>query len=178
MNHADHVRLLAKGIPTPGGIWADFGSGNGAFTLALADCLGPAAEIHSIDSDAGALTRQKKAMADTYPDTRLKTYNADFTRPLKLPLLDGLVVANALHFLRQKEPTVRVLARYLRLGGRFLVVEYDTNKGNHWVPYPFSFDRWQVIAARCGLQQTELLAWASSSFLGRFYAASCIRGRD
>ena len=40
MNHEDHVRLLRKGIVEPGGVWADFGSGAGAFTLALADLLG------------------------------------------------------------------------------------------------------------------------------------------
>ena len=37
MDHNDHVLLLAKGIPTQGGVWADLGSGAGAFTLALAD---------------------------------------------------------------------------------------------------------------------------------------------
>lgn len=41
MNHADHVKLLRDGIHAPGGIWAYFGSGHGAFTLALADLLTP-----------------------------------------------------------------------------------------------------------------------------------------
>ncbi len=55
MNHADHVRLLRGGVPAPGGVWADFGSGEGAFTLALADLLGTSGEIYSVDQDAGAL---------------------------------------------------------------------------------------------------------------------------
>ena len=35
MNHRDHVNLLRRGVPEPGGVWADLGSGAGAFTLAL-----------------------------------------------------------------------------------------------------------------------------------------------
>lgn len=175
MKHADHVRLLEKGIPTPGGIWADFGSGGGAFTLALADLLGPSAEIHSIDADAGALARQRRSMAWAFPGVNLITYNADFSQPLDLPQLDGLVVANALHYVSHKDPVVRRLAGYLRQGGHFLVVEYDTNRGNRWVPYPFSYERWVTIAARCGLEGTQLLAQAPSSFLGRFYSAICFR---
>ena len=36
MDHTDHVNLIRAGVST-GGVWADFGSGGGAFTLALAD---------------------------------------------------------------------------------------------------------------------------------------------
>jgi ubiquinone/menaquinone biosynthesis C-methylase UbiE len=171
MNHADHVGLLEKGVPAPGGVWADFGSGGGAFTLALADLLGPSAEIHSVDADATALARQRRAMARAFPETRLTTYNADFSQPIDLPRLDGLVAANALHFVAHKDSVVRTLASYLRPGGRFLVVEYDTDRGNRWVPYPFSYESWLAITGRCGLEHTELLARAPSSFLGRFYSA-------
>jgi SAM-dependent methyltransferase len=178
MNHADHVHLLRDGIAQPGGIWADFGSGGGAFTLALADLLGPTAEIHSIDRDAGALARQRRVLAANYPDVTLHTYEADFTRPLTLPPLDGLVAANALHFLPIKEAVVTRLRDYLRPGGRFLIVEYDTDRGNRWVPYPFSYDRWREIAARCDLHQTRKLAGVPSSFLGRFYSASSMTAQD
>ncbi|MGD2077745.1 MAG: methyltransferase domain-containing protein [Chloroflexota bacterium] len=176
MNHADHVRLLEKGVPAIGGRWADFGSGDGAFTLALADLLGPAGEIHSIDRDSRALARQKRRLAERFPETRLLTYVADFRQPLDLPSLDGLVVANALHFLAEKEPAVRSLSGYLRPDGRFIVVEYDTDSGNHWVPYPFSYRRWTELAASSGLGHTELLARAPSSFLGAFYAAVSLKG--
>jgi len=37
MDHKDHVNLLRNGITNAGGVWADFGSGQGAFTLALAE---------------------------------------------------------------------------------------------------------------------------------------------
>ena len=45
MNHQDHVNLLRGGVLSTGVIWADLGSGTGAFTLALADLLGGTGEI-------------------------------------------------------------------------------------------------------------------------------------
>ena len=60
MDHRDHVNLLRGGVQTPAGLWADFGSGAGAFTLALAELLGDGAQIISIDKDAGALRAQER----------------------------------------------------------------------------------------------------------------------
>ena len=57
------MRLLRGGVPIPGGVWADFGSGDGAFTLALADLLGPGARICSVDREAHSLARQEISMA-------------------------------------------------------------------------------------------------------------------
>ena len=54
MDHADHVGLLRPAVE-PGGTWADIGAGEGAFTLALADLLGPGGRIVAVDRDAHAL---------------------------------------------------------------------------------------------------------------------------
>ena len=70
MNHADHVRLLKNGIVKPGGLWADLGSGAGAFTLALAELIGPTGEIYSVDQDAGALAEQQRAFQRQFRDFR------------------------------------------------------------------------------------------------------------
>src|SRR3954465_6147904 len=103
MDHPDHIALIRDGIPTPGGTWADFGSGRGAFTLALADLLGPTARLWSVDRDARALRDQPAIFRDRFPDTPLQTIVGDFTRPLDLPPLDGALAANSLHFLRDPE---------------------------------------------------------------------------
>ena len=58
MQHADHVDLLRGGVPTVGGLWADLGSGGGAFTLALAELIGPEGAILSVDKDRRALAEQ------------------------------------------------------------------------------------------------------------------------
>src|SRR3977135_4158453 len=41
---------------------------------------------------------------------------------------------------------VRQLASHLRPGGAFVVVEYDADHGNPWVPNPFTFATWQRMA--------------------------------
>src|SRR5262245_58903991 len=102
MEHADHVNLLRKGVASPGGVWADLGSGTGAFTLALAELIGPAGEISSVDKDGGALREQERQFRARFPGQPVHYLKADFTRPLNLPPLDGLVMANALHFHREK----------------------------------------------------------------------------
>lgn len=174
MNHADHVFLLRKGVPQTGGVWADLGAGHGAFTLALADLLAPDATIYAVDKDRGALAQLERSVRARFPDISLHTLVADFTTALALPLLDGLVMANALHFVprAQQEAVVRRLQRYLQPQGRLLLIEYNTDHGNHWVPYPLSFPTWAALAQRAGLGRTELLATQPSHFLGEFYAAA------
>jgi SAM-dependent methyltransferase len=174
VNHKDHAELLRKGIPGSGGVWADFGAGEGAFTLALAELTGPEAVIYSIDKDRRALARQAQAMKVRFPDRpagNLQILNTDFTRRIDLPSLDGLVMANALHFQRDKEPLVRLLKSYLAPNGRMLLIEYNTDSGNAWVPHPLSYPTWEKLAAQTGFMSTQLLATYPSRFLGEIYSA-------
>ncbi len=170
MDHDDHVALIRDGIG--GGMtWADLGSGGGAFTLAMADLLGPGATIYSVDRDQAALAKQSSALRDRFPNVTLHPIVADFTQPLDLPALDGVVMANSLHFERDKAQVLRVVIGHLRSGGRFVLVEYDADRGNPWVPHPVSFDRWTSLAAGVGLEETRRIATVPSRFLGSIYAA-------
>src|SRR2546425_12704738 len=72
--------------PHTGEVWADLGSGQGAFTLALADLLGPGAVIHSVDRDERALKTQRQAMDARFPDASVEYRRADFTGPSTCPL--------------------------------------------------------------------------------------------
>ncbi len=178
MNHTDHMMLLRDGVAaydrlSEPPVWADFGSGGGAFTLALADLLGEGAVIHSVDRDRGALSTQERAMAVRFPETTVRYLPADFTQSLDLPALDGIVIANALHFVREREklPVVRRLRAYLRPGGRLILVEYDTDRGNRWVPHPLSAPTWAALAIAAGFATTRLLASVPSRFLGSIYSA-------
>lgn len=176
MNHQDHVHLLRKGVPAGGGgSWADLGSGGGAFTLALAELLGPSARIYSIDKDSAALRQQRQAMQAQFPEAQVEYRTADFTRPLDLPLLDGIVMANSLHFVRQKDPVLQRIHGYLRPEGRLVLVEYNADRGSPWVPYPFSYQSWQELARRNGFHDITLLEKRPSRFMGEIYSALAIR---
>lgn len=172
MNHGDHVNLLRKGVPVPGGVWADLGAGAGAFTLALAELVGPGVVIYAVDRDRGALRQLAQALPGQFPGVTLHTVAADFTQPLDLPPLDGVVMANSLHFVRSKESVLRLVRGYLKPDGRLLLVEYNTDKGNMWVPHPLSYPTWTRLAAQSGFARTELLATHPSRFLGEFFAAA------
>jgi len=171
VNHQDHVRLLRDGVPATGGVWADLGSGDGAFTLALADLLGPGAQIYSVDREAHSLERQEISMALQFSGVQVTYLVADYTRPLDLPPLDGIVMANSLHFQRAKEGVLSLVRDYLKPGGRLLLVEYNSDHGNMWVPYPLSYPTWEKLATASGFVQTRLLATTPSRFLREIYSA-------
>jgi SAM-dependent methyltransferase len=177
MNHEDHVALIEAGIArNQGGVWADFGAGSGAFTLALRDLAGPDVEIVAVDADRSALRSLSGAMERWFPGTRLRTVVADFTEPLDLPPLDGIVAANAIHFVRDQRSLLRGWRSYLNPNGTLIVVEYDADAGNRWVPYPVSFDSLPKLATVAGFGEPVLLGARPSRFLGRIYAAALPRG--
>jgi len=163
LNHADHVALIKDGVRERGGRWADLGAGEGAFTLALADLLGPDAQIVAVDRDARAL----RSLAG-----RFETRVADFTKGVDLHELDGVLMANSLHFVREKEPVLQAVRGMLRPGGTLIIVEYGTDRGNAWVPHPFSYERWEAMAARAGFTGTRLLRTVPSRWLGSMYSAA------
>lgn len=177
MNHQDHVNLLRDGIATRGGTWADFGSGTGAFTLALADLIGSEGEIFSVDKNRAALQEQARAMHARFPNVPVHYQVGDFARPLGEPLaertLDGIVMANALHFIpdHQKDAVIQLLKSYLRPGGRLILVEYNADRGNVWVPYPVAYPTWETIARRNDFANVRLLATRPSRMLNAIYSA-------
>jgi ubiquinone/menaquinone biosynthesis C-methylase UbiE len=176
VDHADHVGLLRAAVE-PGGTWADVGAGEGAFTLALADLLGPGGRIIAVDRNARALRANEDAVRARFPHVAYATLKADLTGPLDLPALDGLVAANSLHYVpRDRQVAViRALAAHLRPSGRFVVVEYDADRGNPWVPHPFSYPSWERLAESAGLTDTRRIGRVSSRFLNAIYSTESRR---
>jgi ubiquinone/menaquinone biosynthesis C-methylase UbiE len=172
VEHADHVRLLRDGV-TRGGVWADLGAGTGAFTLALAELVGPGGEVVAVDRDRGALRDLERAVRSG--GATVRTLAADFTKPIDVPALDGIVMANSLHFVRDKVPILALVHQLLAPSGRLLLVEYDADRGNQWVPYPLSFETWRAFADANGFSDTRRLAMVPSRFLGRIYSAASVK---
>jgi ubiquinone/menaquinone biosynthesis C-methylase UbiE len=172
VDHTDHVNLLRGGVPGPGGVWADLGSGTGAFTLALAELIGPDGHICSVDKDAAALRRQASRMRERFPAVAVDYVAADYCQSLDLPPLDGVVMANSLHFQQDKDRALQLVLGYLKPGGLLILVEYNTDRGNPWVPHPLSYETWQTVARRNGFADTRLLVTRPSRFLGEIYSAA------
>jgi ubiquinone/menaquinone biosynthesis C-methylase UbiE len=171
VDHHDHVALIRDGV-TPGGTWLELGSGTGAFTVALADVLGSHGTIHSIDTDRGALSVQAQQVHTEFPAIRLHQRSADFTRSLGFNGMDGVLMANSLHFVKDKPPVLALVRSYLRPGGTFVLVEYDSDRGNLWVPHPIGYTTWLAVAPVAGFSGARLLGRVPSRFLNSIYSAA------
>jgi ubiquinone/menaquinone biosynthesis C-methylase UbiE len=172
MNHRNHVDLLRPADVSPGGAWADLGAGSGAFTLALRELLGPGGNVYAVDKDRRSLDEVKRAYQSRFGDTQdLHLVHADFTHDLDLPPLDGVAMANSLHYYKDKEKVLHHVRTLLKPGGALLLVEYNVDSGNPWVPHPLTFETYRALAPRAGFSEPRLLAKHPSSFLREFYSA-------
>ncbi len=129
--------------------WADFGCGSGLFTKALSTLLQTGSKISAVDKDAAAL--KKVSVVDGISLERLC---ADFVNDdLPLQKLDGILMANALHFVKDKRAFIQRLRSYLDRTASFLIVEYDTDRSNPWVPYPLHAEGWKKLFRETGYSQ-------------------------
>jgi ubiquinone/menaquinone biosynthesis C-methylase UbiE len=167
MTHEEILRLIRRGIEQRGGVWADFGAGTGNFTRALRDLLGPEAILYAIDRDAQALSAHRDAL----------TIQADFTRPIELPPLDGVLMANALHWTRFQSETLQQIRDYLRPGGRLILVEYEVRWPRPYIPHPVPYVRFETLALEAGFTQAQYIGRrdSPSGNIG-MYAALALKG--
>lgn len=134
--------------------WTDLGCGTGLFTHALSTLISGGSHIVAIDKEAAALKKVKVAEG-----VHLKTQKADFVHGL-LPLenIEGVLMANALHYVRDKHAFLQELRSYTKPAFSFLLVEYDTDKPNPWVPFPLTVDGWRNFFQNEGFNDFELIA--------------------
>lgn len=168
--------LLEPGIPGPGGVWADLGCGDGIFTTALYALVRPGGEIYAVDKSRRALDRLQRHLTSEHPGATVHPLQADFTRPLALPPLDGVVMANSLHFVRKKALVLAQIAALLKPGGRLIVVEYNASRGNFAVPYPLDEQGFLDLACVAGLAQARIISRIPSTFLGEMYGGLAFAG--
>ena len=183
MNAREAVALVATAVEGRGGTWMEIGAGDGTFTRALMQCLEPRSRIYAVDSDTDALSALRHwAERD---GANVVPVAADFTRSFELPgleeqqLLDGMLAANALHFVKNPAPVLARLVERVRPGGRVIVIEYDRRRASRWVPYPIDSDRLPEIAAIAGLTAPTCTATRPSLYGGAIYVAAMDRvGRE
>ena len=112
--------------------WADLGCGNGLFTKVLSGRLHSGSGIYAVDK------RLPSSLQTANDEVTLIPVKANFVEDdLALQGLSGILMANSLHYVKNKTALLQKLKAYLLPGAVFIIIEYDTTRANQWVPYPF-----------------------------------------
>jgi ubiquinone/menaquinone biosynthesis C-methylase UbiE len=165
------IDLIIKGVNQQGPpqTWADLGAGTGLFSRALSALLPEKSIIHAVDKDykPGQQIRSENAA------NKILLIKKDFTAsPLAFAGCDGLIMANSLHFVKNKLTFLQQIKSILQPEGRIIIVEYDTDQSNQWVPWPISCKNLQQFVMKNGLGNLQKLAEQTSAYQsGGMYAA-------
>lgn len=172
MNDHDAFALLRAAIPSADGeVWADLGAGTGVFTRALAEIVGAGGRVIAVDRDAGALRVIRAWAARHTQGPAIDAVEADVAGPLDLPPLDGVVMANVLHFIPDARSMLARVSARLKPGGRLVLIEYEGRRPSRWVPFPVSAAHFVELAAASGLAPPRVVATRPSAFGGEMYVA-------
>jgi SAM-dependent methyltransferase len=144
----NHPAVAANGITN----WADLGCGNGLFSIALASLLKPGSNVYAVDKTPG-ITDDR-----TSDGVHLIVRKFDFlSDEPDLPQLDGILMANSLHYVKDKIKFINQIKDILKPDGKFIIVEYNTDRSNRWVPYPLPFSELPALFLHAGFTSVELI---------------------
>jgi SAM-dependent methyltransferase len=135
--------------------------------------------VYAVDREARAVEALRRLSAQDL--SNVTPVRADFTHAFSLPHdkpLDGILLANSLHFVRNAEAVLADLALLLRRGGRVVLVEYDARSASPWVPYPIPVSRLPALASAAGLSKPIITATRPSVYTGTLYVAAADRMLD
>lgn len=145
--------------------WCDLGCGSGTFTMALASLLAPGSKIYAVDSDPRALENVPHHFGRV--EIHKAVANIE-SAGLVLPSVDGILMANTLHFIREQQV---FLTRLRSVADRFLIVEYERATPDRWGPYPIGFEKLCDVFREAGVERVQKLATRPSLFGGTMYSA-------
>ncbi|MFT3946845.1 MAG: class I SAM-dependent methyltransferase [Agriterribacter sp.] len=169
MEISEAVYLISTAIDsTVSQTWADLGCGSGTFTYALAECLPAGSSIYAVDAVQQKLSASRNNISIIFQ-------KADFEKDiLPLPLLDGIMMANALHYIKDKTAFMEKAAQYFAGNKKLLIVEYDTTSANRWVPFPVNFSNLKMLLQKSGFTRIEKQGERNSAYGGKMYAALAV----
>ncbi|MDZ4747919.1 MAG: class I SAM-dependent methyltransferase [Saprospiraceae bacterium] len=171
MTFSEAVDLIRPGIIPARGIWADIGAGSGLFSKAMMEILEEGKVI--------ALDNNPHLLFSLHPPPHLafEFLEADFHDIMDLPAVDGILMANSLHYADDHFNVLQNVLTSLKPGGTFLMIEYDTEIPNPiWVPNPLSLARFKELCSQAGLREPEVISRRKSVYNdGEMYVASTMK---
>ena len=168
MNISDAISLInhSSALKNSPEIWADLGCGAGTFTEALSNILPENSEIIAIDKS------QQKLPLSYQNSVKIAFLHSDFEKEeLQLPSLDGILMANSIHYVKNKSELLKRLITLFKERPKFLLVEYDTSSANPWVPFPLPFSELKKLFDDVGLTSIEKIGERNSLYGEKMYSA-------
>jgi ubiquinone/menaquinone biosynthesis C-methylase UbiE len=151
-------------------VWCDLGAGKGLFTDALASLVSKGSTIYAIDKGVIGGNENKDQIV-------IKKLQLDFELD-ELPdiAFDGILMANSFHFVADKISFIKKLKKYLKTSGRLIIIEYDMDNANHWVPFPISYEPLKNLFTKAGFATVEKLSETTSIYQKANIYAALISG--
>jgi len=166
MNPTEARQLIEAAIPTKNtATWADLGCGAGTFTYAVADLLGDESKIWAVDKLTQHLGAKRGVVAIEFLQADIEQQS------LPLEALDGIIMANTLHYIKDQAGFLKNLRSYLKDTGQLILVEYDTVHSNQWVPFPVTFETAKTLLSNAGFKDVSHIGEHPSSFRGEMIFA-------
>lgn len=171
MELKDAIDFIQNAVIPKRGHWADIGAGAGIYTLALDQILEEGSSIFAADKNPHMLYRLQLERCD------LRIEEVDFTRDFSLPLMDGILMANALHYAPEPQEAFERVVTCLKPGGRLLMIEYETEQAlTPWIPYPLPFRKYREVAIAAGLEEPVEVGQIPSNYgHNHIYLATAIK---
>jgi len=140
-------------------LWADLGCGSGLFSRALASLLPQQSRILCIDK---AVPGWEASETNSVESEFIK---ADFSRyEFENGKFDGFMMANSLHYIKNKPALISRLVTALRPNGKIVIVEYDSDTANFWVPFPIPYDRLKSLFQNLNINKVAKIGERPSRF--------------
>jgi ubiquinone/menaquinone biosynthesis C-methylase UbiE len=166
MQLEEALLLIQHSIPLHKNIWADLGCGDGLFTHALSHLLPEKSLIYAVDKNKTALKN-----VSVKPGIQLEKIVADFVHDeLPFKTASGILMANSFHYVQHKNAFIEKCLAVFNNNAYFVIVEYDLNKANPWVPFPISFNDLKKFFSSYNFA-VEKLHEMPSRYRGKMYAA-------
>lgn len=173
---SEAIDFIQPSVQPNHGVWADIGAGSGLFTEALLHIL-KSGKIIALDKSphvlyqSGLQTSQNAGKALT--NLSVEIMEADFNHSLDLPPLDGILMANALHYANDHLQVLQNVLKHLKPEGTFILIEYELETPNPpWVPNPVPFKVFIELCSKTSLSSPVIKNTRESIYHdGRLYLA-------
>ena len=120
----DDTDALLDAMTISEGDWvADVGSGDGDYTLPMAERVGPSGRVFAVDVDPDKLDDLNERLVDDGIEHVTSVYSVETNPMLPTGTLDAVLVRNAYHHFSAHERMLRHIKAALKSGGRLVIEE-------------------------------------------------------